>query len=85
MYQQPLLDNQLVYIGLRAVAAGPTVTLPLQYDRLTSAARAHLHPAISLYPTTLHTSERRCIHVYYGDVHVVVHVDVYVQVDVRHM
>ena len=50
MNQQPLLDDQLLYSELRAVASGPTVTLPVQYDHLTKAmtsvTRAHLHPMV---------------------------------------
>ena len=50
MYQQPLLDDQFFYSELRAVASDPTVTLSPQYDHLTSATRAHLHPAFYIPP-----------------------------------
>ena len=43
MYHQPLLDDHL-YFELRAVASGPTVTLPAQYDHLT-----HMHISTQLF------------------------------------
>ena len=52
MYQQPLLHDQLLYSELRAVASDHTVTLPAQYDHLTSATRdSCTSPSSFLYPT----------------------------------
>ena len=48
MYQQPLLDDQLLHSELRAVASDPTVTLLPQYDHLTSVTHVQISTQIFL-------------------------------------